>query len=111
MEINTDQILAVITDWSLKIVFALVIFIIGKWIAKFLKGLCVKAMNKAKVDAVLIGFLSNIVYYLMMVAVVITAVGKLGVQTTSFIAVLGAAGLAVGLALQGSLSNFASGEY
>ena len=66
-------------------------------------------MEKANVDAVLVGFLSNIVFYLLMVAVLITAVSQLGIQTTSFVAVLGAAGLAVGLALQGSLSNFSSG--
>lgn len=104
-----DRMLPIVTDWGINILLALVIFIVGKWIAKLLKGLCVRALEKSKVDPVLVGFLSNIVYYLLMVAVIITAISKLGVQTTSFVAVLGAAGLAVGLALQGSLSNFASG--
>jgi small conductance mechanosensitive channel len=104
-----DKMLPIVTEWGINIVLALVIFIVGKWIAKLLKKLCVKAMETSKMDPILVGFLSNIVYYLLMVAVIITAIGQLGVQTTSFIAVLGAAGLAVGLALQGSLSNFASG--
>ncbi|MGB0723203.1 MAG: mechanosensitive ion channel family protein, partial [Gammaproteobacteria bacterium] len=69
----------------------------------------VKVMKRSKVDATLIGFLSNIIYALLLVFVVLAALGQLGVETTSFIAVLGAAGLAVGLALQGSLANFASG--
>ena len=108
-EEQLDTIIAYATDWGLKIIFALLIFIIGKWVAKFLKNLVKKGMERGKVDPVLIGFLSNIVYYLLMIAVIITAIQKLGVQTTSFVAVLGAAGLAVGLALQGSLANFASG--
>jgi small conductance mechanosensitive channel len=68
-----------------------------------------KGMLKAKVDAVLVTFTVNMAYAAVMVFVVLAALGQLGVQTTSFIAVLGAAGLAVGLALQGSLSNFAAG--
>ncbi|MEX0321804.1 MAG: mechanosensitive ion channel family protein [Puniceicoccaceae bacterium] len=109
MEINVDQIMDFLMFWGARLVIALLIFIIGKWIAKLLKGLCIKAMEKANMDPILVGFLSNIVYYLLMIAVIISAIGQLGIQTTSFIAVLGAAGLAVGLALQGSLSNFASG--
>lgn len=108
-EEQLDTIVAYATDWGLKIIFALLIFLIGKWIARLLKNIVTKGMEKSKVDQVLIGFISNIVYYLLMIAVIITAIQKLGVQTTSFIAVLGAAGLAVGLALQGALSNFASG--
>lgn len=112
MEITQEQIDTVIgyfTDYGLRIVFAIVIFVVGKWIAGILRRAARRAMERAKVDAVLVGFLSNILYYLLMIAVIITAISKLGVQTTSFVAVLGAAGLAVGLALQGSLSNFASG--
>jgi len=104
-----DSIIATFTDYGLRIVFALVILIVGKWIAGLIRRWARKAMENRKVDPALTGFLSNILFALMMVAVIITAISKLGVQTTSFIAVLGAAGLAVGLALQGSLSNFASG--
>jgi len=104
-----DTFLVYLQDYGLKILFALVIFIVGKWIAGIIKGVLQKGMKKKDVDPTLIGFLSSIVYYLLMVIIVIAAISKLGIQTTSFIAVLGAAGLAVGLALQGSLSNFASG--
>jgi small conductance mechanosensitive channel len=104
-----DTIMGYATDYGLRIVFALVIFVVGKWIAGMVRRLCRRAMERANVDPVLVGFLSNIAFYLLIVAVIITAISQLGIQTTSFVAVLGAAGLAVGLALQGSLSNFASG--
>lgn len=88
---------------------AILIFIIGKWIAGVVTGLMRKGMKKREVDPALISFLGSLVYYTLMVAVVIAAIQQLGIQTTSFVAVLGAAGLAVGFALQGALSNFASG--
>ncbi len=88
---------------------ALLIFIIGKMVAGFIRGILRKVLEKRGVDSTLTGFLSSIAYMLMMTMVFIAAVGALGVNTTSFVAVLGAAGLAVGLALQGSLGNFASG--
>ena len=112
MELSQDQIDALInavTYYGLKIIVAIIVFIVGKWIANLCRKLSRRAMEKSNVDAVLVGFLSNIVFYLLMVAVIITAISQLGIQTTSFVAVLGAAGLAVGFALQGSLSNFASG--
>ena len=104
-----DTLVRVVTDYGLKIVIALLVFFVGRWIASTARKAVRGAMERSKVDATLIGFLSNIVFYLLMVAVVLAAVSQLGIQTTSFVAVLGAAGLAVGLALQGSLSNFASG--
>jgi small conductance mechanosensitive channel len=97
------------TFYGLKIVGALVIFIIGRWIAKFIKRLLTRLMTKREVDATLVPFMANIIYFLLMAFVIIAAISQLGVQTTSFIAILGAAGLAIGLALQGSLSNFAAG--
>lgn len=96
-------------DYAPKIVAALVIFIIGRWIAKALVGLVRKALNKMEADAMLVKFAGNLIYVLLLTVVVLAALGKLGVQTTSFIAILGAAGLAIGLALQDSLSNFAAG--
>ncbi|MEX0332567.1 MAG: mechanosensitive ion channel family protein [Puniceicoccaceae bacterium] len=112
MELSQEQIESVvgfITNYGLKIVVALLIFIIGKWIAKLIKGVIRRGLEKSNTDPILVGFLSNIAYYLLMVMVIISAISQLGIKTTSFVAVLGAAGLAVGLALQGSLSNFASG--
>ncbi len=104
-----DSIIATTTDYGLRIIFALVIFFVGKWIANIVRKLCRRGMERANVDPVLVGFLANIVFYLLMVAVIIAAIGKLGIQTTSLVAVLGAAGLAIGLALQGTLSNVAAG--
>lgn len=98
-----------LTKFGLKAVAAVFIFVIGRWIAKTLKNLLQKMMERAKVDAAIVGFTVSLVHAALMVFVVLAALGQVGVETTSFIAVLGAAGLAVGLALQGSLSNFASG--
>lgn len=90
-------------------VAALAIFIIGRWAAKLITGVVRKVLTKGAVDETLIKFLGNIVYGLLLALVVIAAVGRLGVDTTSFAAVLAAAGLAVGLALKDSLGNFAAG--
>lgn len=104
-----DALFAYATDYGLKLVFALLVFVAGKWIAGLVRKALRRTMQRGNVDATLVGFLSDIAFYLLMVAVVITAISQLGIQTSSFVAVLGAAGLAVGLALQGSLSNLASG--
>jgi small conductance mechanosensitive channel len=98
-----------ITRFGLKLVAAIVIFVIGRWVAKLLKSVLAKGMARTKVDPAVIGFTTSLAHAAMMVFVILAALGQLGIQTTSFIAVLGAAGLAVGLALQGSLANFASG--
>ncbi len=98
-----------VTEWGLKVVYALVIFVVGRLLARFLVGVAEKGMTRSRLDATLIGFLKNILYAVMMVFVVLAALNQLGIQTASFIAILGAAGLAIGLALQGSLSNFAAG--
>jgi len=96
-------------DFLVSLVVALLIFVIGKWIAGKLTAGIRKAMGARDVDPVLISFVANLVYYILLIAVVLAAIKQVGIETTSFIAVLGAAGLAVGFALQGSLSNFASG--
>ena len=110
---NTPEWMAkaetILTTFGFKIIAALLIFFVGRWIAKMIQNGLEKGMLKAKVDSVLVTFTVNMAYAAVMVFVVLAALGQLGVQTTSFIAVLGAAGLAVGLALQGSLSNFAAG--
>ncbi|MEO9656307.1 mechanosensitive ion channel family protein [Marinomonas sp.] len=99
----------VVTDALINVAIGLVIFFVGKFIASKISGWCEKRMLKANVDKAVAGFSSSILYALMFAGVVLMALGQVGVETTSFIAILGAAGLAVGLALQGSLSNFASG--
>lgn len=98
-----------LTKFGLKIIAAIAIFFIGRWLAKLIKNVLQKTMERAKVDHALVGFTCSLVHAGLMIFVILAALGQVGVQTTSFIAVLGAAGLAVGLALQGSLSNFASG--
>lgn len=107
-----DEIMGNPGEWlvfySVKIIGALVIFFVGKWLARFATNALGKVLEKS-VEPVLTGFLKNITYVALITIVVIAAINQLGVQTTSFIAILGAAGLAVGLALQGSLSNFAAG--
>lgn len=94
---------------GIRIASAAAIFLVGKWIANLLTRLVKKAMAKADIETTLAHFLANLMYYTLLVVVIIAAINQLGVQTTSLLAVIGAAGLAVGLALQGSLSNFASG--
>ena len=96
-------------DMGIALVTALVIFYVGRIVVRMVTRGLRKVMNAREVDKTLVSFVSNLVNMILMVVVAIAAVGALGVQTTSFIAILGAAGLAVGLALQGSLSNFASG--
>jgi small conductance mechanosensitive channel len=95
--------------WSIRLGVALAIFIIGKWIAGIITRAVQRIMGKAGMDAMLARFLGNILYAVLLVAVIIAAVDQLGVNTTSLLAVFGAAGLAVGLALQNSLSNFSAG--
>ncbi|XOB62795.1 mechanosensitive ion channel family protein [Campylobacterota bacterium DY0563] len=96
--------------YALNIAIAIVIFIIGKWVAKKIADFSKKMMLKnEKVDKTLANFLDDIIYYVLMVIVILTALKQLGVDTTSFFAILGAAGLAIGLALKDSLGNFASG--
>jgi small conductance mechanosensitive channel len=99
----------VVAVWGLKVVAAIAIFIIGRWVAKAVRSGVRRMMTKANVDSIIIGFVSSMTYIALLAFVVIAALGQLGIQTTSFIAILGAAGLAVGLALQGSLANFAAG--
>ena len=96
-------------DLAINIVTAIAIFVIGKWVAGLLTKAVRTLMQKREVDKTLETFVSNLVRMVLMVFVIIAAIGAVGIQTTSLIAVIGAAGLAVGLALQGSLSNFAAG--
>lgn len=108
-----EQVLTKISEflaqYGLQIVGAILILVIGRWLAKFLSKLSAKAMTRAKVEPTIISFAEHFVYIALLICVILAAVKKAGVDTTMFAASLAAAGLAVGLALQGSLSNFASG--
>ncbi len=111
--VNIEKVIDTITVWattySVKIVAALLVFIIGKWLARKISILVKKILERNKVDVTLVNFLEGIIYYALLILVLIAAAGQLGINTTSFLTIVGAAGLAVGLALKDSLSNFASG--
>lgn len=109
MQETIDKIYGYIIQYGMSFLAAILIFIIGKWVAQLVSRLVEKAMVASKVEKTLATFAKNIIYFGILAFVVIAALNKLGVETNSFIAVIGAAGLAVGLALQGSLSNFAAG--
>ena len=96
-------------DWAAQIGIAIAIFVIGKILARMVTNLLRAGMRKAGTDALLVGFIGNIAYGLLLVAVVLAAVDSLGVNVTSLMAIVGAAGLAVGLAMKDSLANFAAG--
>jgi len=96
-------------DWAIQIAIAIAIFIVGKIIARILANLVQKGMRKGGTDEMLVGFIGNITYAILLVAVVLAAIDSLGVNVTSLMAIVAAAGLAVGLALKDSLGNFAAG--
>ena len=117
METNTgfqpgnliDTITELVTQWGLKVIGALVLFIVGMWVAKAIRSSLRKALGRSEMDPTLIPFLSGIIYYIVLAVLITAVLGLFGIETTSLIAVLGAAGFAVGLAMQGTLSNFSAG--
>jgi small conductance mechanosensitive channel len=109
MQETFNKIYGYFIQYGLNVVAALLIFIIGKWLARFASQLVENVILRSKVNKTLATFTKHIVYFGILTFVVIAALNKLGVETNSFIAIIGAAGLAVGFALQGSLSNFAAG--
>jgi small conductance mechanosensitive channel len=104
-----NKLIEFATAYGLRIIAAILILVIGRWIAKLLTKSVRKLMEKKEVDPALTSFITSLLYAVLLIIVVLAAISKIGIQTTSFIAILGAAGLAVGLSLQGSLSNFAAG--
>lgn len=106
---NLSQMAIFVAAYGLKIIVAVAIFIVGKWVAKKLTGFVGARMKTSSVDITVSQFVQNILYYIFMVVIIIAALGQIGIQTASFVAIIAAAGLAVGLALQGSLANFAAG--
>jgi small conductance mechanosensitive channel len=113
MEMGLSNLLAkvyeLLTVYGMRVVAAIVILVVGRWVALGLAKFIKRLMLKSKVDETLVSFVRNLSYIALLAFVVIAALNQLGIQTASFIAVLGAAGLAIGLALQGSLGNFAAG--
>jgi len=109
MENISNWISANATDWGMRIAIAVAIFVIGKILARMLSNLLEKVLRRSGTDNLLVDFMGNISYAVLLIAVVLAAVDSLGVNVTSLLAIVGAAGLAVGLALKDSLSNFASG--
>ena len=108
-----DQIAAFVAqrglDLAINVLAALVIFLVGRWAAKLTKAFSAKLMARGNVDETLAKFLGNIIYALLLTLVIVAAIDRLGVDTTSIAAILAAAGLAVGFALKDSLGNFAAG--
>lgn len=104
-----EQIMAHAADYSLRLLAAVLIFYFGKYIAKFLSRVAHRAMKKTHMDETLAGFLRNVIYAMLFAVVVIASLNSLGVQTTSLVAVMGAAGLAIGLSLKDQVANFGAG--
>ncbi|ASJ71525.1 Small-conductance mechanosensitive channel [Granulosicoccus antarcticus IMCC3135] len=104
-----DEVPTLVREYGINTLAALLIFFMGKWLARRVVNLCGRLMNQRGIDPTVGGFVTNILFMILLMMVIIAALAQLGVPTAQFIAVIGAAGLAIGLALQGSLSNFASG--
>lgn len=99
----------IVTTYGFKLLMAIVVFYVGKFIAKKLANFLGKTLAARGIDTTVTTFVQNLAYYGMFAMVMVAALGQLGIKTASFVAILGAAGLAIGFALQGSLSNFAAG--
>ncbi len=104
-----ERLPELLLGFSGKLIVALIIFIIGRWIAQAIAGLLKRMLGKGKIDSTVVQFLGNLSYGVILAFVVIAAIARLGVQTTSLVAIFGAATLAVGMAMQGTLGNFSSG--
>jgi small conductance mechanosensitive channel len=104
-----ESLMTFATEYGLKVLGAIVLLILGAWVAKRIRRALRGQLGRSDLDATLVPFVSALVYWGLMAFIVIGVIGILGVPTAQFVAVIGAAGLAVGLALQGTLSNFAAG--
>jgi len=104
-----DTAVGLISGWGLSVIGAIALLVVGRIVAGWIRSSVTKALTRANTDASLVPFFASMVYYLVLGVVLIAVLNLFGIETTSLIAVLGAAGLAVGLALQGTLSNFAAG--
>ena len=109
MQGQIDKIYGYLLQYGVNLLAAVLIFFIGRWVAKMVANILEKFLLNTKIEKTIAVFTRNVVYFGILTFVVIAALNKLGIETNSFLAIIGAAGLAVGLALQGSLSNFAAG--
>jgi len=109
VEQYTNSFIKVLVDYSPKLVAALLLLFVGIWVIRIINNVSRKIMVKRQVEPTLIEFLSDIIFWGLRIVLFIAVISKLGIESSSFVAILGAAGLAVGLSLQGSLSNFAGG--
>lgn len=109
MDSITTYLRDALVTYGLNIVGAIAILVIGFWLARWLGNMLRRGLKKSQLDDSLTHFLSNLAYYALLAFVLLAALNQLGVETTSVVALIGAAGLAVGLALEGALSNFAAG--
>jgi small conductance mechanosensitive channel len=109
MSLFMERLPEMLLSFGAKLIVALIIFLIGKWIAKAISNVVKRLMGKGKMDSNVAQYLGNLIYGVMLAFVIIAAIARLGVQTTSLVAIFGAATLAVGMALQGTLGNFSSG--
>lgn len=105
----SDQMITMMLEYLPKMISALAILFIGIWVIRMIKGFVTKMMHKREMEPTLANFLGDILNWTLRILLFITVISQLGVQSTSFVAILGAAGLAIGLSLQGSLANFAGG--
>jgi len=101
----TDMAIMYASEYGLKIIAAILIFVIGKWAVKKITAISKNLMTKANVDRTLVEFSESLIYFALLLMVILASINALGINTTSFVAIFAAAGLAIGLALQGSLSN------
>ena len=109
MQETIDKVYGYLIQYGMNFIAAIIIFVVGKWVARAAANLLETVLIKSKVDKTLAIFARNISYGTILTFVAIASLNKLGIETNSFLAIIGAAGLAIGLALQGSLSNFAAG--
>ena len=109
MNTVTDQLAVFVTTYGIQIIGAIIILIIGRIAAGIGRKLIRRVLEKAKTDPAIVGFVGGLTYILILTFAVLAALAKFGIQTASFVAILGAAGFAIGFALQGSLANFAAG--
>jgi len=104
-----DTFIPIAMTWGIKIVGAIAIFIIGKWLSQIFIKFLRKTLEKSKVDATLAKFIGDLSYFVLLILIIIVALGTLGVNTTSFTAIIAAAGFAIGMALKDNISNFGAG--
>ncbi|MFT0211931.1 mechanosensitive ion channel domain-containing protein [Pseudomonas sp. F1_0610] len=109
VEQASNEWLPIIMSYGTQLVYALIVLAIGWWVVNKVTAAITSVLSKKNNDVTLIGFISSLLTVLLRVLLIISVAGMVGVQTTSFIAIIGAAGLAIGMALQGSLGNFAGG--